>query len=264
MAKKTKTQKKIEAEMKPGKVSFKTTCGQLKALTSLTMIITKKAVLEFTPSGLEVRVVDEKVTHAGHITLTAEGMEGYGLGKNKTEFLCGIDLKHLHEFLGNLNVKDEVECDFDEEKMRATFKSGNLSRTVELLFSYDDWKTWRKTDLKIQYQHEFKDIDSKDILIGMKGVEDVNDDEVIFESNKSGFLIMAEDNGDDIEVPFGKKGKTKRIKSKFRVGPVKAIVREMNGKATLSMGEHIPIEFSWFPAENMGATFMVAPLTNGD
>ncbi len=264
----SKRQKKVESEMAPFEVSFTTTCNRLRELTKLTRVITNHAVLEFNKEGLEIKTVDEKVTHSGHILLSNDGMDKYKCKPKDVKF--GMNFEILSNFLANVSPKTEIECRFDGNTMMAYLKADNLNKQIELLDNFKDWKEWRQQDVNPDYPNTFKEISTRDLKIAMKGVSDVNEDEVYFESNKSTFIVKAVDEGDEIEIPFidgsndeqltkhDKASKT-FIKSKFPVSQVNGIVKVMKDKATISLGDNMPVEFSWFPDENMGAVFMVAP-----
>lgn len=265
---KSKGQKKIEKEMALGKVSFMTTCSRLKELAKLTRVITNFAVLEFNIEGLEVKTVDEKITHSGHIIISSDGMDKYRCKPSEAKF--GMNFEILSKFLDSVKPNVNVQCDFDEEKLEALFKAENLNKRIELLGNFKDWKEWRQQEVNPDYANTFKEVSCQDLKIAMKGVNDVNDNEVYFESNKNQFVIKAIDDNDEIEIPFIEesndeqltkhgKGAKKLVKSKFPVGQVNKIVKTMKDKVTVSLGDNMPVEFSWFPEENMGAVFMVAP-----
>ena len=273
MAKRTKkTEKKIEKEMALPQVSFSTTCNRLRELAKLTRVICDNAVFEFDKDGLEVKTVDKGVTNSGNVIISSDGLDNYKCKPSEAKF--GMDFDLLASFLANLKPKDDVECKFDGETLMAHFRAGNLNKKIELRDDFKDWKEWRQQDVNPDYLNVFKEISTADLVIAMKGVEDVNDDEVMFESNKITFIVKAMVETDEIEIPFidgsddanlskhDKKSKT-FVSSKFPVGQVKGIVKTMKDKATVSLGDNMPVEFSWYPEDNMGATFMVAPRVKG-
>lgn len=261
---KTKQEKEIGKALKPGNVSFITKCKNLRALTKLSKIICESVVLEFDDTGLVIKNVDEKVTHGGYLHLSVDGMTDYKCKKDGVN--VGIEILELHEFMMVCKISEDITCHIDEATMKAVFSNGKLTRDINLSDNFKNWSTGRQQSMNTEYPRTFDEIESEDIIIAMKGVEDVNNEIVIFESNKSGFIVKAQVSGDDIEIPFNKYKEKAGFpdSSKFPVNQVKTIIKHTNGKISLSMGDNIPLGIDWNPEENVQATFMVAPRVGGD
>lgn len=268
----SKRVKKVEKEMSLGKVTLSTTCNRLRELAKLTRVICDYAVFEFNQEGLEVKTVDATKTQSGHIILSSDGMDDYSCKPTEVKF--GMNFEILSKFLDTVKPKSSVQCVFDGERLEAILKADNLSKKIELKDNFKDWTEWRRQEVNIDYPNVFKEISTKDLKIAIKGVQDVDDEEVFFESNKATFIVKAIVEGDEIDIPFidqsgdnelakhDKKSKT-FVKSKFPVSQINKIVKVTKDKATISMGDNLPVEFSWYPEENMCAVFMVAPRVKG-
>jgi DNA polymerase III sliding clamp (beta) subunit (PCNA family) len=263
--KKTKKQTNLEkAIAEPGVVKFTLTCSKLKELTKITKIITDKAVLEFGMDGLIIKTVDSHKTYAGEVFIAKDGFVEY---ECRRDIKMGIDVGQIHEFLSGVKPSEQIECNFNDQTLKAMFYAGHLSRQIKLFDNFADLDTWRRDKVNVSWPHVFEDIDDVDIAIAMKGAEDVNEKQIIFESTKKGFKIRAIDESltDDIEIPFNFDEKAKQVlKSMFPTDQLKSVIRASRGKIKLSMGDNYPLNISWTPEENMTATFLISPLTGGD
>ena len=264
--KKTKKEKRLEERIAtPGIVTFTIKCGKLKELVKIVHVIVDEAVLEFSTEGVTVKTVDEKMTYAGEVSITMDGFTNYECRKEGVKL--GFKVNKLMEFVVGVKPSDLIECEFNDETLKATFRAGNLSREIKLFDDFTTWTTWRKSNVNITHPHTFEGVDNLDITNALKGAEDVNGSEVLFESTKKGFRVRSEDDNktDEIDIPFGFDGKDKKVMtSKFPIDQVRNAVKVSNGKVQMAMGDNLPLTISWVPDEGMTAYFLISPLVGGD
>lgn len=267
--KKTKLEKKIAESKKLDEISFKIMSGYIKDICKLVKTLRGMALFEFSKdSGLTVKFIDPQHTRAGTILMSNKAF--YGKVKmNKKEITFGVKIADLDSIVKLADQYETIEFSLVGTQIKMTV--GNLHRSFEILDS-SDTPHFRTDEVNLEHDITF-DIDSGDLKQAIKHTELVGH-KLTIRGSEHLLIIEGDDGiGDSVEGRFISKEaqeqtglKTyikdpKTVDSSFEIDVIKPIVEVAKKEVKLHMGESVPIAIEWFPQDNMGATFFVAPCT---
>lgn len=272
MAKKTKTDKKVEKAGKPDSIECEIEVGVIKELTDLILTLDSEVILNFhKDDGLSIQTTDKSFVMLGSVTIEKEAFFKYKI--NKKEIAIGLDLDSVKRFLMRQNKDEYVSMTLlpDEERLEMTI--GNVSRK----FMLTDTSLISTTSIpKLKFNHSMV-IPGTDLQLSVKAVEQVSDT-VEFQCDVKTLIIRGEDITsplDNVEIPISDKkinlekyNRKKMDKAQFPLKFVKSIIGFIRGKdVTLHITSENPIKIEWVNREfnrdqkssEMRSVFYIAP-----
>lgn len=213
--------------------------------------INEEAIFQFSPDGLNVRVVDSNRWKMLNVNMAVEGFQDF---QCDGDYECGIVFSRIKDIAKTLTAKDELVIQYDGENF--VLLANGIERTIkllklELMNEILDWPSF-----DYSYNASFSAKEAKDFLrtLGDTGSFDINVEEggLQWESNNKDEPIIWKPTNPTVMLE--ETSQTTYSTDQVLGGLAAAKTEEI----ILKGGTDMPCQFTWIPEEGVQVSALVA------